>query len=286
MADRGVKFVCRYLVQSPPPFLQKACTRSELDRYFALGIAVVLNGETSEDAALLGALRGAVDAVAYVAAARKLGAPPGTCIVVSHDTSAWSEQVPRYFAAAYDVIVAAGYTFGVYGSGQIIEDCLDRGMVLTIMWATMSWAWPGGVHPLAHFRQGQVAIDLAGMGSVDGNLCKRPFHAWHPTTKPAPPVPTPAPPVVAPLPKDSPMRLVYTTDQLGIWFINGDSITHLDGDGAAVLRKLGVPGNFDPASWVDADELATLQELFPGPVAVVALVPARQISGVFTGTTT
>lgn len=250
LADRGVKFVCRYVTGG-----WKQTSRAELDTYFPLGIGVVLNGETAADAALLGALRGSIDGLAYVAAAKKLGAPAGTCIVVSHDTSAWNDQVVLYFDAAFIVIADAGYTKGCYGSKQLVDALLARGHKLEIIWATAAVSWGGGRYPAAHIHQG-TQVTLPG-GLVDLNVCKRPFHAWHPATV--------KPPVV--VPQEDSMRLVYTLDDLGIWLIDftAYTIVHLTDTGlAGVYQKIGIPGNYDPATWISANELATLQSEFVG----------------------
>lgn len=97
-----------------------------------------------------------------------------------------------------------------------------------------------------------------------------------PATKPAPPVVVPAP---SP-PEDSMRRLVYTTDDLGVWEIDflANTIVHIYGK-ADLYRRLGWPGNYDQGTWISGAELATLQEEFNG-------LPKTEASRIISGTWT
>lgn len=229
MAQRGVRFVCRYLTEYG--LKGKALTPAELAQLTSAGIPVVLNYEHGELTMMAGTNAGQIAAQEAIAAAKKLGAPHGTCIVYSHDTGAWSSLVPLAFQAAYDATVGAGYTFGIYASKQCVQACLDRGMVVSIIWATNALAWGGGRHPDAHVWQGRTNIDMSGLGNLDPNLCMRPFNAWLPGEHiPDIPIPPPFPqPSTPPIPGANIMIRVLTVDDLagkGVWLFDPSTGFH------------------------------------------------------------
>lgn len=180
MAANGVEFVCRYLTESG--FKGKATTTVELEALWNVGISTVPNGETGQTTALGGRAKGLTDGDDFVRALEALQCPFDVPVPISHDTSAWSDQVPLYFEAVWERLARAGWALkSTYGSGKLSAAMQARGHVLDLIWATASWAWPGGVAVDAHVHQGRTRIDnskFAAPGQVDPNLCVRPFQAW------------------------------------------------------------------------------------------------------------
>ena len=270
LQQHGITFVCGYTSDAVWKNSSAAIIRDLWDH----GIGFIPNLEFSgvETGGNLQGRHEAAVAVSQVRAwAQTLNVPigPWITIVASLDTSNMAGAV-EYNRGASEVIRAAGFGFGAYGDGQFIAALHAAGIVLDIIWATNAFAWPGGVAPDAHIRQGVAGPNLAGLGSVDGNVCFRQFEAWSGQTMPldlTPNIPIIATPVTS-SPTEDTMRLVCTTDNLGIWFIAGSSITNVSGPQNDALKKAGVPTNEgNSASWLNAGELAALQALLPGTVA-------------------
>lgn len=182
--DRGIRFVAIYLKNWKSDWVARA---------MEIGIAIVPIGEVAADSAAGGASLGVVHATRWVTAAKQVGIPANSTvpIVMTDDTSAWSQEHVNYFKAAEPIIRKGGYLFGGYGSKQMVTECEKAGIVWDLIWATNAYAWGGGRYPNAHAYQGGHnninvgdflsnghPLDVTGMGAIDTNVSRRPFPAW------------------------------------------------------------------------------------------------------------
>lgn len=254
MAANGVEFVCRYLTEST--FKGKKTSTVELEGLWNVGIAAVPNGESGANTALGGRAQGLTDGDRFVRALEVLQCPTDIPVPISHDTSAWSDQVPLYFEAVWERMAAAGWALkATYGSGRLSSVLQARGHELALIWATAAWRWPGGVAPDAHVHQGRTKIDntkFAKPGEVDPNLAVRPFRAWlrgasvlidpgFPPVIVTPPrvvVFTPPPPVPEPILEEDEVRYVTLTSTRDPANTRPERIMALDGCGWTVTPPL------------------------------------------------
>jgi glycoside hydrolase-like protein len=200
----GIKFVCRYL--SWPS--GKVITKSEYDSYVRNGIEVFLNWEFQAKDGQGGAYAGRIHAQEAVRQAKNLGYPRGATIyfsIADFDVFGTNSVAAcdAYALAALTVLRAAGYRFGVYGSGRYLSHLRSIGRL------DDGWQSP------STFSRDRVVYDAK--NAVWQHNLGTNFHGYevdlntrHGTTysssyrPPIVPKP-PAPPVVAPKPPVPPV---------------------------------------------------------------------------------
>ena len=162
LAEKGVDFVCRYLV--PPEVYDKAVTATEAAALLEAGLGLLLCWETSADRVKAGAQAGARDGERARKCAETLGAPEDTVIYFAVDYNALAQDydaIEYYFRSA--AMACAPYGVGVYGSRTVAEMLAGRIPGIRI-W--QCWAWSNGMTELAHVYQyqsqyGTEAVALA-----------------------------------------------------------------------------------------------------------------------------
>lgn len=137
LKGKGVVGVFRYLAPLPN---KKVIDTTERDLILNSGLDLVLNWEWYEGRCNEGAGAGRADGIEAVRQAKALAYPTGRCIYFSHDTGAndW-QAVEAYFTAARQVVVAAGYTIGAYGSYSVIQFLHQKGLI-DYGWQTRAWS--------------------------------------------------------------------------------------------------------------------------------------------------
>jgi hypothetical protein len=126
----GIKFVCRYL--SYPS--GKVIGKTEYDNYIRNGIEVFLNWEFQAEDGVRGASFGRKYATEALKQAKALNYPKGATIYFStgdFDVFGKGEfnQCLSYDRAASEVVRAAGYRYGVYGSREYLAALWVRGVI-------------------------------------------------------------------------------------------------------------------------------------------------------------
>ena len=257
LQSRGVRFVAAYL---------KNWNGAKIAEYMAHSIPVIPIGEVSTTRAEAGATAGTIDGLRWVGNANGAGIPNNKTvpIIMTHDSSKWTDACGDYFVAAEKAVRGGGFLFGIYGSKQAVDESKKKGCKFDLIWATNAYAWGGGRHPEAHVWQGGhksvtsptdpmwngAPLDVTGMGNIDTNVSKLPFPAWLQVTPVKPP--SPAPPVV--LPPFDPAKGKYSLYPLAKKPIirqgaKGDIVKYLQG---VILNEAGgnitVDGIFGPAT--------------------------------------
>ena len=258
--SRGIKFVACYL---------KNWNKVRVAEYMAQGISVIPIGEVSTTRAEAGATAGTIDAVLWVRSAKDVGIPNDNSvpIIMTHDSSKWTDACADYFVAAEKAVRAGGFLFGIYGSKKAVDASRAKGATFDLIWATNAYAWGGGRHADAHVWQGGhgnvnrffnpmwngTPLDVSGMGLIDTNVSKRPFPAWLSVAPVVPPKPIkPKPPKPAPLPPFDPANGLFSLYPLAkkpsiSKGSSGDVVKYLQG---VILCKAGgdisVDGAFGP----------------------------------------
>lgn len=262
--QRGFKGLSRYLTSADPPkpgATPKYLTPPEVDAIWAAQLGLMCNLEESSTGMLK------IDEPMYVRgvnAMKAVHAPEGEIIVVSHDTPAWNSTVPLAFERAFHIFADNGYKGGFYGSKQCGDALVTIGLTVSTGWATNALAWGGGRWPDAHVLQGARPSemppgahmpDMSGLGSVDGNMTVKAFHAWYPGSIDYPPAP-PTPVVEDDMPIVSLLRsntrqMLVVQDGGGITIVKGFGFD--DGVGDAwpdTILAYGPNGNSWPTAQI------------------------------------
>lgn len=138
LAAAGYLFAARYLV--PVDYAWKRLTRAEADAITAAGMQVISVYETSANRPAGGARNGTVDGKAALKEAQAIGQPAGTAIYFAVDYDAQAKDfaaIEAYLRAAAAEIT--GYTVGVYGEYDVIEEMAKRGAAKHF-WQTYAWS--------------------------------------------------------------------------------------------------------------------------------------------------
>jgi peptidoglycan hydrolase-like protein with peptidoglycan-binding domain len=194
IAADGAQFVCRYLTAPAdvaPAAQWKAIGKAEYDDLVgALGADCVwLVYEWYAERCLEGAAAGAQDGAWAYAAARALGYPEGSYIVIAHDTGARDDLAVAAYMRAFAEQQGGFYRADAIYSG--IDTCeAMRGMGLaSFIWQTLAWS-RGEVSPFCNFYQN-------GKGWYDGGADENVVLVL-PGEAPAPAAPTQAMPAGVP----------------------------------------------------------------------------------------
>lgn len=274
--SRGVKFVACYL---------KNWNKVRVAEYMAEGIAIIPIGQLSTTRAEAGATAGTIDGLRWVRSAIGVGIPNNNTvpIIMTHDSSKWTDACADYFVAAEKAVRAGGFLFAIYGSKKAVSASKAKGATFDLIWATNAYAWGGGRHPEAHVWQGGhgnvnrflnpmwngTPLDVSGMGLIDTNVSKRPFPAWLSVAPVVPPAPSkPAkPPKPAPFPPFDPSNGLFSLYPIANKPIirqgaSGDMVKYLQG---VILRKSGgnitVDGSFGPQTVKRVKDVQTFFKL-------------------------
>ena len=165
LAAAGKRFVCRYLAYRGNPDPRKPLTIAEIGDYFANGISIVANFESTSNRMLDGAAAGAADAADAKADLKGLGFPDTCPVYFSADFDPQPQYLARidaYLTAAAGVLGKA--RVGIYGGIDALTHTRAAG---TATWFWMAAGWDHGRQPpaFAHLWQYQTA----GMGAPSIN---------------------------------------------------------------------------------------------------------------------
>lgn len=172
LRQAGVTGVCRYI---EPASDWKTCDPDEVGRIRAAGLAFYPNWENAADS-LLTMSANAAKAVAQTIADKARAwyrFPAGTPILLSADwdvTPAEWPTVARNLGVMRDVLVAAGYRVGLYGSGYALRMARSAGLA-SVFWQSMSTGFreSSAVAPYVHLRQ-RKNITIAGVAGDSNDL--------------------------------------------------------------------------------------------------------------------
>jgi hypothetical protein len=180
----GIEFACRYLSNDP----SKDITPAELAALHGAGISVVLNWETTADAALRGYQGGLADAKAARAKASALGASVLLPIYYSVDFPDTDTQIPVALDYLHGAADAEGHhsLVGVYGGLATIKAAGNAGF--SYLWQTYAWSGEPTVwDPRALIRQVRNDQSIGG-ASVDlDEAMTGSYGQWYFGTLPTPP---------------------------------------------------------------------------------------------------
>ena len=170
--DKGIRFVCRYLV--PTKAYDKAVTMAEAGKIIDAGLGLLLCWETSANRASEGAKAGTKDGETARKCAQELGVPENAAIYFAvdyrpplHDYDA----IETYLRTAAHA--CAPYGCGIYGPFDIVEE-MTRRLPTLYAWQCVAWSdgkvsasadvyqyqWQGGPEAAALTSELGYAVDL------------------------------------------------------------------------------------------------------------------------------
>jgi hypothetical protein len=164
----------------------KDTTRADVDALHAAGLGVYLIGESTGRRSLLGSGAGQTDAVAYLAQAAALGAPPEAAIIIAEvDFDAQPAELATIVAYYHGAQSVAGTRTWGYGGYLAVKALFDSrvitGALQTYGWSGTPTSWDGRAQ-LQQYSNAQVIagtgvdLDRAMTGGLPG--------AWLPPTSP------------------------------------------------------------------------------------------------------
>jgi hypothetical protein len=165
LVTAGVRFISMYVAdrarhhevdpKDPTTWPGKCLRPAEVQAYLHAGIQIITNWETSADAMISGAVRGAEAAQNSLTMARMCGMPAGRPVYFSLDMDP-SLLTDDQWARVFDFLDGAAGVLGranvgIYGGRPAVEKALDAGKAA---WAWQTFAWSGGQwDDRAHIRQ-------------------------------------------------------------------------------------------------------------------------------------
>jgi Domain of unknown function (DUF1906) len=165
LVQAGVRFISMYVADrakdhhvdptDPSTWPGKCLRPAEVRAYVEAGIQVIVNWETSEDAMISGAGRGAEAARNSLTMARRCGMPADRPVYFSLDTDP-TKLTDGQWARVFDFLDGAAGVLGranvgIYGGLLAVQKALDAKKAV---WAWQTFAWSGGQwDERAHIRQ-------------------------------------------------------------------------------------------------------------------------------------
>ena len=149
----GIGFVLKYCATSKT-YPNKALTVQEVQELHSVGIKVGLLFESGNTADYFTASSGTHDGKIALAHALNLNAPKEACIYFAVDFDANHDQLPAielYFEAVRNVMRPAFFV-GAYGSGLVVTDLLNKGLIHYGMLANAP-GWAGYSAAMCHNAQ-------------------------------------------------------------------------------------------------------------------------------------
>lgn len=187
LRESGVKFVMRYLSNSP----SKNLTKAEAKSYIDAGIAVGVVWESTAQRPESGKAAGVADAKEAEKQRKAIGMPDDQVIyfAVDYDTTV-GPNITGYFEGVQSIIGKA--RTGVYAGIKVGKACLDKGLA-AYLWQT--YAWSGGQwDSRTNIEQYSNSHTLGGADVDYNRYGKAAAHGlWVPDAKPADPPPPPKP---------------------------------------------------------------------------------------------
>ncbi|HET7717922.1 MAG TPA: glycoside hydrolase domain-containing protein [Bauldia sp.] len=182
MRQVGVRTIIRYFDHKNETFRGKTLTFEERMQIAEAGfnLLVVFQHWGQRISTFRDQTRGKTDAIRALALAHDVGQPVGSAIYFAVD-GPWSSpkdtaDIVRYFTDVRRTVAMRGnlYRIGVYGSGHICSEILDRGLA-DFCWLANAKAWPGYDTHLASGRWAmrQLMPGKCGDREVDFNLVPR-----------------------------------------------------------------------------------------------------------------
>jgi len=172
----GVSTIIRYYDYDPPTLPQKTLRRKERDLILSRGfhVAVVFQ-HWNQRFSTFTRRRGKSDAERSLELAKENLQPKGGVIYFAVDgpwgREAELKKIRDYFGAVNDRLKPAGYKIGVYGSGLVCRDMLERSLA-QFCWLANAKAWPDYKSYFAarKWRLAQKRTEGCGGLSVDLNI--------------------------------------------------------------------------------------------------------------------
>jgi hypothetical protein len=179
MREVGVRTIIRYFDHRNETFRGKTLTFEERMQIAEAGfqLLVVFQHWGQRISTFRDKTRGKADAIRALELAHDVGQPVGSAIYFAVD-GPWSSpgdmaDILRYFADVRRTVASHGnlYRVGVYGSGHVCREVLDRGLA-DYCWLANAKAWPGYD---SHLRSGRWVLRQLNPGKcgdreVDFNL--------------------------------------------------------------------------------------------------------------------
>lgn len=187
LKETGVKFVMRYLSNSP----SKNLTKAEAKSYRDAGIAVGVVWESTADRMESGKAAGVADAKEAEKQRKAIGMPDDQVIYFACDTDTTvGPHITAYMQGVHSVI--GKDRTGIYAGIKVVKACLDDGLA-TYAWQT--YAWSGGKWDARTNVEQYSNSHTLGGADVDYNRYgkKSPHGLWLPDAPVEPPKPPPAP---------------------------------------------------------------------------------------------
>jgi hypothetical protein len=179
MREVGVRTIIRYFDHKNETFKNKTLTFEERMQIAEAGfqLLVVFQHWGQRISTFRDHTRGKSDAIRALTLAHDVGQPAGSAIYFAVD-GPWSSpadmaDIIRYFTDVRRTVAMRGnlYRVGVYGSGQVCSEILDRGLA-DYCWLANAKAWPGYDTHLAsgRWQLRQLMPGKCGDREVDFNL--------------------------------------------------------------------------------------------------------------------
>jgi hypothetical protein len=176
MKSIGVLTIIRYYDYEPPTLPHKTLHQREHDLILSHGfsIAVVFQHHNDQFASFTPE-RGKRDAERSLELAAENSQPKGEVVYFGVDgswgTEAELDKFRSYFRAARDVLASNDYKIGVYGSGRVCQDLLNKNLA-QFCWLANAKSWPDykSFYATKNWRLAQSVPEDCGGINVDFNV--------------------------------------------------------------------------------------------------------------------
>ena len=144
------------------------------------GVGIIPIGEGMSGDALGGVRSANIVGPEMLNYAATYGVEPGTPIVFTHDTSAYTAQVPLFFQRLALLCHDSGYGLGGYVTKRVVDDCSRLGVTFDLITVPSGYKMNGDqVRPSqAHVWQQLSNHTLLPGFNVDPLMAQRPFRCW------------------------------------------------------------------------------------------------------------